>query len=261
MSSAPSWRDNREGAGELINEAAGTGAGLIVLPENFCLMPEHDAQRSSIAEDFGAGPIQEFLSQQARRHAVWLIAGTVPLRADAGRVFAACLMYDPKGQCVARYDKIHLFDVTVSDAESYRESATIAPGAPEQRVVVQLPEAKIGLSVCYDLRFPEFYRALISAGAEILAVPSAFTAVTGRAHWETLLRARAIENQVFVLAAGQWGRHANGRDTYGDSMIVGPWGDVLKRKPRGTGIIDAHLDLDGLRALRRRFPCLEHRRL
>jgi len=261
MCSGAEWQTNATSSAALIAEAATAGAQLVVLPENFPLMPAADVDRQRIVEDFGDGPIQTFLSQQAREHGIWLVGGTVPLRADDDKLYASCLVFDPAGECVARYDKIHLFDVTVSDSENYRESSTIVAGQADQRIVVPLPAGGLGLSVCYDLRFPELYRELAGRGAEILVVPSAFTSVTGRAHWETLLRARAIENQAFVLAAGQWGRHASGRHTHGHSMIVGPWGEVLAQKAHGTGIVPAQLDMAGLHSLRRRFPCLEHRRI
>jgi len=261
MCSGAGWHENATNSAELIARAAAEGARLVVLPENFGLMPTSDEHRLAIAEEFGDGPIQGFLSQQARDHQLWLVGGTIPGRANDDRVYASCLVYNPGGECVARYDKIHLFDVAVSETESYLESATIAAGDARQRTVVDLPEGKLGLSVCYDLRFPELYRDLTRLGSEMLTVPSAFTAVTGRAHWEPLLRARAIANQAFVLAAGQFGTHANGRQTHGCSMIISPWGEVLAQKPRGTGVVSAQLDIKGLRALRQRFPCLQHRRL
>ena len=261
MSSGPDWQDNRTRAETLIADAASMGAQLVVLPENFCLMPARDEDRLQFIEPFADGPVQTFLSEQSLAHGLWLFGGTVPLRADDRRVYAACLAFSPDGACAARYDKIHLFDVQVGDHESYRESATIAAGDPGQRALCRTPDITVGLSVCYDLRFPELYRRLTADGAQVLIVPSAFTAVTGRAHWEALLRARAIENQAYVLAAGQWGRHASGRQTHGHSMIVDPWGEVLAQRVEGDGIVQAEIDLAALQLLRQRFPCLEHRRL
>ena len=190
---------------------------------------------------------------------MWLVGGTIPLRGSAdGRVAAASVVYDAQGRRVARYDKIHLFDVDIPGrAESYRESAHVAPGT--QAVVIDTPVGRIGLSVCYDVRFPELFRRLSAAGAQILTVPSAFTSPTGRAHWETLLCARAIENLCYVIAPAQSGFHPNGRETYGDSMIVDFWGRVLQRLPRGRGIVIAELDTQRQAETRRNFPALLHR--
>jgi predicted amidohydrolase len=212
-----------------------------------------------VAESAGRGPVQDFLSACAARLKVWLIGGTTPLRAGAdGRVAAACLAFDADGRQVARYDKIHLFDVDIPGrAESYRESAHVAPGSRVE--VIDTPAGRLGLSVCYDVRFPELYRQLSAAGAQLLVVPSAFTSPTGRAHWETLLRARAIENLCYVIAPAQSGFHPSGRETYGDSMIVDYWGRVLKRVPRGTGYALAEVDLVRQSQVRASFPALGHR--
>lgn len=253
---------NLAAAGRLAAAAADAGAGLAVLPENFAYLGRHEADKSQIAEADGDGPIQDFLAETAARHGLWLIGGTLPLRApgQSRRAFGACLVYGPDGKRAARFDKIHLFDVAVPDtAEQYKESASTVPGSDP--ATVDTPFGRVGLSVCYDLRFPELYRHYAAAGAEILAVPSAFTAVTGRAHWEVLVRARAIENLCTVIAPNQGGRHPGGRETYGDSLVVDPWGRVLDRVAAGPGIAIGTVDRDALRRTRERFPVLEHRRL
>lgn len=261
MNSGAEVAANLRTAAYALEQARAQQAVLAVLPENFAFMGAHERDKLAVAEADGRGPIQDFLAQTARALKLWLVAGTVPLKtADPQRVAPACLVYDASGARVARYDKIHLFDVDVPGGESYRESATIAAGAP-QAVVVQTPAGPLGLSVCYDLRFPELFRRLVAGGAEILAVPSAFTAPTGEAHWESLLRARAIENQCYVVAPGQWGGHPNGRRTWGHSLILDPWGRVLARHGDGTGAIVAEAPREPLQALRRSFPVLEHRRL
>ncbi|MBV8741532.1 MAG: carbon-nitrogen hydrolase family protein [Sinobacteraceae bacterium] len=259
MTSGHEVAANLEQARPLLEEAAARGALLAVLPENFAFLGLRDADKRAIAEADGAGPIQDFLAATARRLQLWVVAGTVPLRAGAdGRVAAASLVYNASGERVARYDKIHLFDVNVpGKAESYRESAHVAPGA--QLALVDTPAGRLGLSVCYDVRFPELYRQLSAGGAQLLAIPSAFTAPTGRAHWQTLLRARAIENLCYVVAPAQSGIHSSGRETYGDSMIVDYWGRVLARLPRGTGCVLAAVDLEHQRQVRDSFPALQHR--
>lgn len=250
---------NLREAGRLVAEAAERGAKLAVLPENFAIMAENDAQRRAAGEADGSGPIQNFLVETARANKLWLVAGTIPLQAEGGKVHAACLLYDDRGERVARYDKIHLFDVELGNGERYYESNGIEAGTTP--VVVDTPAGRLGLSVCYDVRFPELYRQLLDAGAEIVAIPSAFTAYTGRAHWETLIRARAIENLFFVIAAAQTGRHPNGRETYGDSMVVDPWGEVLARQAQGPGVVVAECELEKLHSVRQRFPSVEHRKL
>lgn len=258
---------NLRGAAGLLERAREAGAILAVLPENFAFMGEREKDKLVVAETPESGPIQEFLGQTARRLGLWLVAGTVPLKtADPGRVAAACLVYDSAGAVAARYDKMHLFDVEVpadvgsAAPERYRESATIAAGPPHA-VVVDTPAGPVGLSVCYDLRFPELYRVLTAQGAAILTVPSAFTERTGAAHWETLLRARAIENQCYVVAPGQCGEHPGGRRTWGHSLIADPWGRVLAQCAAGPGLIVASLPGPSLQGLRRTFPVLTHRRL
>jgi nitrilase len=264
MNSTPVPAENLATAERLLTAAAAAGARLAALPENFACMGAKDTDKLAFAESPGNGPIQDFLSATARRLKLWIVAGTVPIAVpnDPTRVYAASLVYDADGTCVARYDKIHLFDVEVpnSAGERYLESRTIAFGEPAF-VVVDTPVGKLGLSVCYDIRFPELFRALTDAGAELFCIPAAFTARTGAAHWEILLRARAIENQVYVVAPGESGTHAGGRQTWGHSMVVGPWGDVLDCRDSGEGLAIADVDLAGLQALRTSFPSLASRRL
>jgi deaminated glutathione amidase len=259
MTSGPDVAANLEQARQLLEEAHARGAVLAALPENFSFMGLKDADKRAVAEADGTGPAQEFLAASARRLRLWIVGGTVPLASGAdGRVAAASLVYNSDGERVARYDKIHLFDVDIPGrAESYRESAHVAPGSRAR--VLDTPAGKLGLSVCYDVRFPELYRHLSAAGAQILAVPSAFTSPTGRAHWETLLRARAIENLCYVVAPAQSGFHPSGRETYGDSMIVDYWGRVLQRLPRGRGCAVADVDLARQAGVRETFPALIHR--
>ena len=259
MTSGPDVAQNLEQARQLIEQAAARGARLVALPENFSFMGLKDTDKRAVAEPEGAGPAQDFLAVMSARLKVWIVGGTVPLKAAAdGRVAAACLVYDADGRRVGRYDKIHLFDVDIPGrAESYRESANVAPGT--RAVLVDTPVGRLGLSVCYDVRFPELYRHLSAAGAQLLTVPSAFTSPTGRAHWEALLRARAIENLAYVIAPAQSGFHPGGRETYGDSMIVDFWGRILQRVPRGTGSAIADIDLSLQSGVRESFPALVHR--
>lgn len=261
MASGPVVSANLLEAGRYIAEAATAGARLVVLPENFSLMPRDECEWVAAAEDDGSGPTQEFLAEQAARHGLWLVGGTLPLRSpDPERAYAASLVYAPDGSRAARYDKVHLFDVHLDDSdEHYHESATTMPGG--QVVTLDTDLGRIGLAVCYDLRFPELFRALLDRGAEIIVLPSAFTALTGRAHWQPLLRARAIENLSYVVAAAQGGYHVSGRETYGHSMIVDPWGLVLVERERGAGVVRAEVDLAYLRRIRRSFPSIDHRRL
>jgi len=260
MVSEPDIAANLATAADLLAEAAGRGAQLAVLPENFAQMGRRETDKLALQETPGAGPIQDFLAEQAVRHRLWLVGGTIPLRTagDDQRVRAACLLFDDHGRQVARYDKVHLFDVqVVGSRERYAESATIEPG--DRYVVADTPWGRLGLAVCYDLRFPEQFRAMVDHGMEILALPAAFTASTGAAHWETLLRARAIENQCYVIAAAQGGRHANGRETFGDSVIIDPWGLIVDRLAWGPGMALARMDRPFLENIRRQFPSLEHR--
>ncbi len=250
-------------ANDLLADAARRGAQLAVLPENFALMGAHETDKLGVAEPDGEGPIQDFLAHAAREHGLWIIAGTLPIASpEPDRVYAACAVYDDSGQRVARYDKIHLFDVGLPDSrEAYRESATFVAGeiAP---VVFDSPFGRIGLTVCYDLRFPELYRALSAAGAEIIVAPSAFTQTTGRAHWHVLTRARAIENLVTLIAPNQAGDHASGRQTYGHSLIIDAWGHVnAEAKTLANEVVISDIDRGRLAELRAGFPCLSHRRL
>lgn len=264
MTSGPDVAANLNEAGGLLEEAAARGALLAALPENFPFMGLHDADKRAVAEGDGDGPIQDFLASTALRLRMTVVGGTMPLRAGAdGRVAAASLVYGPDGERIGRYDKIHLFDVDIpgkagaANAERYRESAHVAPGSGA--VVVDTPVGRVGLSVCYDVRFPELFRALSAAGAQLLTIPSAFTSPTGRAHWETLMRARAIENLCYVIAPAQSGFHPSGRETYGDTMIVDYWGRVLQRLPRGRGCVVADINLEAQAEVRNNFPALQHR--
>ena len=249
-----------------ISNAVTAGAKLVVLPESFAIMGLQDSDQVKVAEDEGIGPIQNFLSEQAKKNKIWIIAGTVPINLESNnteyekKIYAACLVYDEKGEKVSRYDKIHLFDVHLEKSnETYNESETIQAG--NKAVVVETPFGKIGLSICFDLRFPELFRQLVLLGAEIIVVPAAFTVSTGKAHWEVLLRARAIENLCYVIASAQGGYHVNGRETYGDSMIVDPWGVVLDRLAQGSGYVIADIDIEDINSIRKKFPVLENRKI
>jgi deaminated glutathione amidase len=259
MTSGPEVAANLEAAGRLLERAAREGARVAVLPENFSFLGRASVDKRAVAEPDGEGPVQRFLAERSRSLGLWIVGGTTPISEVPGeRVAAACLVYNEQGERIARYDKIHLFDVGIPGREeSYRESAHVAPGA--RSVLVPTPAGLLGLSVCYDVRFPELYRPMAAAGAQWFTVPSAFTVPTGRAHWETLLRARAIENLSYVVAAAQWGRHPGGRETYGDSLIVDHWGEILNRLPSGEGVVVARLDLAAQEAVRRDFPALSHR--
>jgi len=261
MTSGDDVAANLATAGRLLAEAARRGALLAVLPENFAFMAADESARARIAEADGGGPIQDFLAARARELGMWIVGGTLPVASDdPGRPFAACCVWDAGGRRVGRYDKIHLFDVRVPDsAEAYRESSRVTAGAAP--LTVPTPLGTLGVAVCYDLRFPELFRALQAAGANIVALPAAFTQRTGQAHWHTLLRARAIENLGYVVAAAQCGEHPGGRRTYGHSLIVGPWGEVLAEAPAGPGVVTATPDEDYLQRLRTQFPALSHRRL
>ena len=261
MASGPNVGANLIEAGRLISRAAQAGAKIIVLPENFSIMGMKETDKVAIREKQGEGKIQSFLAEQAQKNNVWLVGGTVPMEAESpDKVRAACLVYDNKGKQVARYDKAHLFDVRIVDSgEQYIESATIEAG--EDVVVVDTPFAKIGLAVCYDLRFPELFRNMLAMGVEVIVLPSAFTAITGSAHWEILVRARAIENLSYVIAADQGGYHVNGRESHGDSMIVDPWGRIMDRLVSGSGFVLGEIDLAYLHNTRKNFPALDHRKL
>jgi len=261
MNSSHVVADNLAAAGKLLREAKDRGAEIACLPENFSFIGLKDADKLQVAEADGEGPVQDFLSKTARELKLWILGGSTPIKGDsAHRVANTSLLYDAAGKRVARYDKIHLFDVTVPGRnERYVESKHVTPG--ESLVVADTPVGRLGLSVCYDMRFPELYRALVARGAEWLAMPAAFTVPTGLAHWETLLRARAIENLCYVVAPAQAGTHTSGRETYGDTLIIDYWGKVLARLARGVGVITAAFDLALEAETRARFPALENRRL
>jgi predicted amidohydrolase len=261
MTSGHVVADNLAAAGELLREAKDAGADIACLPENFAFIGLHDADKLQVAEADGAGAAQSFLSDTARELKMWILGGTIVIRRDTDRrVTNSSLLIDAAGKRVARYDKIHLFDVTIPGRdEQYRESTHVAPG--RDIVIADTPVGKLGLSVCYDMRFPELYRQLVAQGAEWLAMPAAFTVPTGRAHWETLLRARAIENLCYVVAPAQAGTHTSGRETYGDSIIVDYWGQVLSRLAKGGGVITADIDLAKQAETRVRFPALDNRQL
>ena len=261
MASGPNVQANLAETEKLIRTAVQQDAELVVLPENYAIMGLKESDKVAIAEQYGDGPMQQFMAEQARKHGIWLVGGTIPIRSDEpGKVYSTSLLYNSDGEMVARYDKIHLFDVTIeASMESYTESETITPG--EQVVVVDTPFGKLGMAVCYDLRFPELFRAMVDAGMEICVLPSAFTSLTGTAHWEPLLRARAIENLCYMVAAAQGGYHINGRETHGDSMIIDPWGVILNRLPHGTGVVVSNLDMEMLNRTRHNFPSLQHKRL
>jgi nitrilase len=261
MSSGADVGANLALAGALISEAAAEGAGLAVLPENFALMPVSGRDKARHAEALGNGPIQAFLADTARHHRVWIVGGSLPLETpDPERVYGASLVLDAQGVTRAVYRKIHLFDVDLAASrETYRESHSMMAGS--EPVLVETPAGKIGLSICYDLRFPELYRRYVSEGASLFTVPAAFTAVTGEAHWRTLLGARAIENLAYVIAPAQWGRHPDGRSTWGHSMIVDPWGTVLAERAEGNGIVTADIDDAQVARLRREFPALDNRKM
>lgn len=263
MNSGDDPAANLAQAEALLAEAARGGAQLAVLPENFAFMGGHERDKLALAETPGEGPLQSWLAGAAARHRLWVVGGTLPLRAPASqgeRVRAACLLIDPQGQCRARYDKIHLFDVQLAEGESYRESASIAPGPP-QPLVAALPFAGLGLAVCYDLRFAELFAALEQGGATGFCLPSAFTARTTQAHWAVLLRARAIENQCWMVAPNQCGGHPGGRRTGGQSMIIDAWGTVLAEAGDQPQALLASIDLSAQRALRERLPVRLHHRL
>jgi len=258
MVSTPSVERNLASARALAAEAARGGAQLVALPEYFCFMGHNDRAKLMIAEAPGDGPIQHELAAIAREHGLWVIGGTLPIRtAEPDRVRNACCVFAPDGSAAARYDKLHLFHYD-NGREQYDEGRVLEAG--REPVVVQAGPLRVGLTICYDLRFPELFRVLTKTPCDLLSVPSAFTHTTGSAHWEVLLRARAIENQCYVIAAAQGGRHETGRRTWGHSMVVDPWGEVLAVRPEGEGVVLAELDLQRLAAVRTQLPALQHRR-
>ena len=255
MASSPQVSSNLIEAERLIALAATQGAKIVVLPEYFCIMGIKDIDKVQVREKPNDGPIQSFLSKMARDHKIWLIGGTIPLTSNfPNKVRNSCLVYNDKGEQVARYDKIHLFGLDLG-TEHYHEENTIESG--DQVVSVDTPYGKIGLSVCYDLRFPELYRAM--GQVDMIVIPSAFTETTGKAHWEPLIRARAIENLCYVIAPAQGGYHLSGRETHGNSMIVDPWGVILDRLPRGSGVVIANINRDYQTSLRKSLPALKHK--
>jgi predicted amidohydrolase len=262
MVSTNSLDHNLARAAGLIRQAAEQGAALVVLPETFALFSASKQLALGLEESFGSAKVQDFLKQQAIEHALWIVAGTLPMAASetSQRVRAACLVYNAQGQQVARYDKIHLFDVDVADKQgSYRESNTFEAGS--QVVVLDSPVGRLGLAVCYDLRFPELFRAMFDQGVDVIALPSAFTLATGEAHWLPLLRARAIENQCYMVGANQGGRHSPARVTSGGSAIIDGWGTVIEEAGRGESCLLAEIDLLRLAELRKAMPVSQHRRL
>lgn len=259
MVSTPDPHRNLQAAGRGVAQAAAAGARLVALPEYFCLLGRSDRDKLAQAESDGRGPIQDFLAHIARENAVWVVGGTLPIRSEQpDRVFNSCCVYSPDGTRVARYDKMHLFAFE-ADGERYDEGRTLVAG--NEPCSFEAEGLRVGVSVCYDLRFPELYRALMQPACDLIVVPSAFTFTTGRAHWELLLRARAVENQCYVLAPAQGGRHENGRRTWGHSLVVDPWGEVLACREEGEGLVVADADRARIAEVRRRLPALSHRRL
>jgi nitrilase len=261
MVATPSVEENLATAGRLVARAREHGAAIVCLPEYFCIMGRRDTDKVAVREQAGSGPIQDFLASCAAREGVWLIGGTVPLETEnAEKVWNSTLVFDPRGTLVARYDKIHLFSFS-RGTDSFHEARTIEAGASPRtfQATVGTTTLTVGLTICYDVRFPELYRAL--GEVDLVVVPSAFTYVTGKAHWEVLLRARAIENQCYVLAAAQGGVHPNQRRTWGHSMLVDPWGQVQSSLPEGEGVVIGEIDPTYLAAVRTDLPALRHRTL
>jgi deaminated glutathione amidase len=261
MATGPNVSANLLEAKRIVEDAVNAGAEMVVLPENFSFMGKSDGEILKLKEEPGTGPLQTFLSQLAERHGIWVVGGTIPLRAsNPDKIRSACLVFNERGEQVARYDKIHLFDVHLLETdERYSESKTIEPGT--DTVVLDSPFGRIGLAICYDLRFPEQFRNLVDDGMEIAVLPAAFTALTGKAHWQPLLQTRAIENLSYMIAAAQGGYHVNGRETHGHSMIVDPWGVIQNQLPRGNGFAMGEINLTLLNKTRQAFPALEHRQI
>ncbi len=255
MLSTPRVAENLQTAGELIAEAVAQGADLVALPEYFPIMGLRESDKVAVREAYGHGPIQDFLAATALKHGIWLIGGSLPLEAsNPDKMLNSSLVYNPQGERVARYDKIHLFGFQKGE-ERYNESATIEAG--NQPVAFDTPFGRVGVTICYDIRFPELYRAL--GEVDLMVIPAAFTETTGRAHWEILLRARAIENQCYVLAVAQGGKHENGRETHGNSMLIDPWGEILARKDKGAGVVIGDIDHARIADVRASLPALKHR--
>jgi len=259
MVSTPDVDRNLEAAGQGIADAAAAGARLVALPEYFCLLGRNDRDKLAVAESDGDGPIQAFLAEAARRHGLWIVGGTLPMRTEqVDQVRNSCCVYAPDGTRAARYDKIHLFAFD-NGRERYDEGRTLQAGSVPR--AFDAGGVRVGLTICYDLRFPELYRALMTPPCDLIVVPSAFTYTTGQAHWELLLRARAIENQCYVLAPAQGGTHENGRRTWGHSLLVDPWGEVIDCRDEGVGLVMGEIDAQRLDDVRRQLPALTHRRL
>jgi nitrilase len=257
MVSAPDLATNLAIAERLIDQAAADGAQLVSLPEYFVQMGLHETDKFQIAEEFGRGPMQEMLAAKARQHAIWVAGGSIPIKTqDPTKVTNTALLFNPQGEVVARYDKMHLFSYQ-DGTRNLDEGRTMAAG--REVVTADTPLGRIGMSICYDLRFPELYRAM--GEVDLILAPSAFTVPTGSAHWRVLLIARAIENQCYVLAAAQGGTHASGRQTYGHSMLVDPWGEVVSVLPHGEGVVMGEMDPERLKAVRHNLQALKHRRL
>ena len=261
MASGPNVTANLLQAEKLLQQAAELGSKLVVLPENFAFMGAQEKDKLEIAETEGNGPLQTFLAQQAAKHMFCLVGGTIPIKTESGeKVRSACLLYSDEGELLGRYDKMHLFDVEIPGSdEQYDESDALEAG--DRPSCFNTPHGKIALAVCYDLRFPEHFRSHLDSGMDLIAVPSAFTAQTGKAHWEILLRARAIENLSYVVAAAQGGFHVGGRETWGHSMIIDPWGNVLNSLAKGPGVVTAEISMEQQEHIRQVFPVLDHRRI
>ena len=257
MVSAPDLETNLATASRLIDQAVSDGAQLVSLPEYFVQMGLHETDKFQIAEEFGHGPMQEMLASKARQHDIWVAGGSMPIKThDPAKVTNTALLFNPQGEVVARYDKMHLFSYQ-DGTRNLDEGRTMVAGT--EIVTADTPFGRIGMSICYDLRFPELYRAM--GEVDLILVPSAFTVPTGSAHWNVLLRARAIENQCYVLAAAQGGTHASGRQTYGHSMLIDPWGEVVSVLPEGEGVVMGEMDLERLKSVRHNLQALRHRRL
>ena len=262
MIATPEWARNRDAAARLVAQAATAGAQLVVLPEYFCLMGQNDGDKLALAEAAGDGQIQRFLSETARQHGVWLVGGTLPVSRSATQALNRCCVFAPDGHEATHYDKVHLFGFD-NGKERYDEGATLFAGSKPVAFDATAggETLRVGLSICYDLRFPELYRALMNPPCDLICVPAAFTHTTGEKHWEVLLRARAIENQCYVLASAQGGKHENGRRTWGHSMVIGPWGEVISVLPEGEGFVIADVSRERIGQVRAQLPALQHRKL
>lgn len=261
IASGPNIEANLLEIGKYIAKSKELGADILVLPENFAMMAEKDSMYLSIKEKLGDGRIQNFISNEAKKNDIWIVAGTIPIQSSSeSKVFSTCIVYNNQGEMVSFYKKIHLFDVNIIESnEVYKESDNFTPG--DSVVTFDTPFCKIGLAICYDIRFPELFRKLSNDNIDMICMPAAFTKVTGKAHWEHLIKARSIENLVYFAASAQGGYHVSGRETYGNSIIVNPWGETLSNAKNKSGVIIATIDLKALRILRKNFPCLEHKKL